>query len=258
MAKLNTNDVHKGNALPDSLFSIVNSKFISRPVVPLLAAAGIKNPNAVSVTSFVVLLLACALLLFLDMGNVINRIVVALVVEFSFMLDCADGQLARMLKKSSPFGAWLDKYLDRIGELVFYTALGLYAWIKYDRIVFFLMGLSTGYLFSFFTYIYALRFMILAESPQKKKQPKPEQETAKGKKKITLGKKLFKGKAIRKYAFYGLFFFNLGMGERYLYPIVFLILDRLDLMIPIVFFLFLLRVVSMFGVHYTSLKASTD
>ena len=258
MEKLNREDVHKTNSPPESLFSIVNSKFISKPIVPLLAAVGIKSPNAVSVSSFIILLLACALLLLLDMDNVVNRIVVAFVVEFSFMLDCADGQLARMLKKSSPFGAWLDKYLDRIGELVFYTVLGLYAWMKYDRIVFFLMGLSTGYLFTVFTYLYALRFMILSESPRKKRQPKPEQEPVKGKRKFSFGKAYFKGKAIRTYAFYGLFFFNIGMGERYLYPIVFLVIDRIDLMIPIVCFLFLMRVVSMFGIHYKSLKSRAD
>jgi phosphatidylglycerophosphate synthase len=244
--------------LPDSLFSIVNSKFISKPVVPLLAAAGIKNPNAVSVSSFLVLLLACVLLLLLDMGNAVNRIVVAFVVELSFMLDCADGQLARMLKKSSPFGAWLDKYLDRIGELAFYTVLGLYTWMKYDRIVFFVMGLSTGYLFTFYTYISSLSCIFFSESSDKKRRPKPEKESRTGKRKLALGRKYFKGKAIRKYAAYGLFFFNIGMGERYLYPIVFIILDRLDLMIPIVFFLFFLRVVSMFGAHYTSLKTRAD
>jgi len=90
MAKLSKTDVHKGNVMPPSFFSLENSRFISKPLVPLLAAVGVRNPNMGTLSSFVVL-----------------------AVEASFALDCADWQLARMLKKSSVFGAWLGKYLDR-------------------------------------------------------------------------------------------------------------------------------------------------
>ena len=56
-------------------------------------------------------------------------------------------------------------------------------------------------------------------------------------------------------AFFAFFFVNIGIGERYLYPIFFLLIDRVDIMLVIVTSLFSLSVLNMFAANLTSLKS---
>jgi phosphatidylglycerophosphate synthase len=256
MAKLSKTDVHKGNVMPGSFFDLVTSRFVSKPLVPLLAALGVRNPNMVTLSSFVVLLLACVLLILLDMERVAHRVLVVLTIEASFTLDCADGQLARMLKKASVFGAWLDKYLDRIGEMILYTALGYYAWLKHGRFLFFILGLAVGYLFTLYTTLYSMKESIIYRSGRKEEPPKTDKREGKNaNRKRVLGGKYFEGKPITKVAFFAFFFVNIDIGERYLYPIFFLLIDRVDIMLIIVTSLFSLRVLNMFAASFSSLKS---
>jgi phosphatidylglycerophosphate synthase len=256
MAKLSKTDLHKGSAMPCSLFSIANSRFISKPLVPLLAAVGVRNPNMVTLSSFIVLVLACVLLVLLDMERIAHRIFVVLAVEASFVLDCADGQLARMLKKSSVFGAWLDKYLDRIGEMILYTVLGYYAWLKHGRFLFFILGLAVGYMFTMYTTLYSMKESIIYRSGKKEEPTKTDKGEGKNEnRKRVLGRKYFKGNPITKVAFFAFFFMSIGMGERYLYPIFFLLIDRVDIMLVIVTSLFSLSVLNMFAATLSSLKS---
>ncbi|MDP9399290.1 MAG: CDP-alcohol phosphatidyltransferase family protein, partial [Actinomycetota bacterium] len=47
----------------------------------------------------------------------------ALLLQGSFALDCADGQLARLTATFSPLGAWLDATFDRVKEYLVYAGL---------------------------------------------------------------------------------------------------------------------------------------
>src|SRR5258708_13300113 len=52
----------------------------------------------------------------------------ALVFEFSFVLDCADGQLARLRKMASPLGHLLDFLMDELKAMLVYACVAVRLW----------------------------------------------------------------------------------------------------------------------------------
>jgi len=244
MNELANNIITKGSST-DSYFHLFTAKFISKPIVPFLIKLGIHNPNIVSFISFITILWTSALLFMSDQEKIMNRIIVVLLIEISFILDCADGQMARFLNKKSLFGAWLDRFLDRIGEMVLYTAIGYFSWLYFGSLVYLVLGVITGFLFSYYSLIHSHKDYVFYGELMKN----PHQTgtfTINTSNKITtrftiFGKKYFKKNAFIKKMRVPFFFLNIGIGERYFYPIVFILLRRTDIMLIIVFTLFFLR-----------------
>ena len=52
----------------------------------------------------------------------------ALIFEFSFVLDCADGQLARLRKRASPLGHLLDFLMDELKAMFVYGCVTVRMW----------------------------------------------------------------------------------------------------------------------------------
>ena len=244
MSKIGEIHVHKGGR-PDAFFSFINSRYISRPLVPVLIRFGFKNPNLVSSLSFVILVGTTVLLLLLDRTLLTNRIFITLLIEFSFILDCADGQITRSINKKSLFGGWLDKYFDRIGEMFLYTTIGYITWQDFGSFYYFILGVLTGFLFSHYSLIYAEKDSIFFEEFKKggygvKTVLKKEHEKSKDKDEF-FGKKYLRGSVLRRFVRISFFYINIGMGERYLYPIVFILLNRTNLMLLIMIPIFFIR-----------------
>jgi len=83
------------------------------------------TPNQLTITSLILgLISAC----FFARGVWASLIVGSLIYQASYILDCADGQLARYRKQYSPIGGWLDQIADRIKEfaVIYALALGYY------------------------------------------------------------------------------------------------------------------------------------
>lgn len=80
------------------------------------------TPNQVTTASLVTALIAagCA-----ATGTRTGFVAAALLLLGSFVLDCADGQLARYALRYSTLGAWLDATFDRAKEYAFYAGLAL-------------------------------------------------------------------------------------------------------------------------------------
>ncbi|MDT0268362.1 DUF5941 domain-containing protein [Streptomyces sp. DSM 44915] len=80
------------------------------------------TPNQVTTASLVTALVAagCA-----ATGERLGFVAAGLLLMASFVLDCADGQLARYALKYSTLGAWLDATFDRAKEYAFYAGLAL-------------------------------------------------------------------------------------------------------------------------------------
>ena len=231
-----------------SFYLFITQRYISRPLVPFLIKLGIKNPNVVSIFSFVLILISSALLLLLDQHSVSNRIIAALLIEFSLIFDCADGQMARQLNKETLFGGWLDTYVDRIGEMVLYTVIGYITWMFYGSFIYFILGVFTGYLFTCYSIMSSQKdSLFLEEIMNNKYQGELLSKIKPGemKKQQALFKKRFLlnntfGKIVT-----GIFFFlNIGTGERYFYPVVFIILNKTNIMLIIVSVLFTIRAVT--------------
>lgn len=51
--------------------------------------------------------------------------------HFSYMLDCADGQLARATGTTSPYGAFLDRAMDLVGIQLQYSAFFIFLYRYY-------------------------------------------------------------------------------------------------------------------------------
>lgn len=80
------------------------------------------TPNQVTTASLITALIAagCA-----ATGTRAGFVAAALLLLGSFVLDCADGQLARYALRYSTLGAWLDATFDRAKEYAFYAGLAL-------------------------------------------------------------------------------------------------------------------------------------
>ncbi|MEU9112496.1 DUF5941 domain-containing protein [Streptomyces sp. NPDC048483] len=80
------------------------------------------TPNQVTTASLLTALIAagCA-----ATGSRGGFIAAGLLLLFSFVLDCTDGQLARYSLQYSTMGAWLDATFDRAKEYAYYAGLAL-------------------------------------------------------------------------------------------------------------------------------------
>ncbi len=87
----------------------INRKF-SRPIARFLAKFPIITPNHVSILSFLVALIS-GLAFFLR-----HPIMGGILAQLSSILDGADGDLAALTNRISPFGGFLDTVLDRYAD----------------------------------------------------------------------------------------------------------------------------------------------
>ena len=122
------------------------TEWVARPpaavVVFLLRNTPI-TPNQVTFGSAVLAAIACAIFVALPGWGWL--VVAAAVFELSFVLDCADGQLARHRKIASPLGHLLDFLMDELKAMLLFGAVSVRIWRTTgdDRIL--LVGLAGGF-----------------------------------------------------------------------------------------------------------------
>lgn len=95
------------------------TKVIS-PVAHLLIRLGV-SPDAVTVVG--TLGVVAGALVFFPQGELLTGVLVITAFVFS---DLLDGTMARLTGRSSPFGAFLDSTLDRVGDGAIFAGLALY------------------------------------------------------------------------------------------------------------------------------------
>lgn len=121
-----TKSLKKNN--PGYIFNFINvEKYLNRPLASLLVKAVFKTkvtPNQLTFLSFFVGLLAVYLI---SLGTYTKGIIGGILIYLSFVIDGADGMLARSRNSGTPFGKYLDLFLDRI--LDFFILLGVTAGI---------------------------------------------------------------------------------------------------------------------------------
>jgi phosphatidylglycerophosphate synthase len=108
---------------------ILWNRFVARPLAAVLlvplAKTGI-TPNQITFLSLVTFVAAMAGLA-IERGHLWLIAAVA-VLEFSYVLDCVDGQLARLRHRSSPVGAHLDFLMDELKAFLLVAACGIRLW----------------------------------------------------------------------------------------------------------------------------------
>jgi phosphatidylglycerophosphate synthase len=112
----------------DSYFNLYLARPLAAVVVALLARTRV-TPNQVSFLSIAVFALAMVGLVLLP-GWAGLLLGVGLV-EVSYVFDCADGQLARLTKRSSPVGALLDFLMDELKAYLLVAGIAL-RWHLHD------------------------------------------------------------------------------------------------------------------------------
>ncbi|WP_031481068.1 DUF5941 domain-containing protein [Streptomyces bicolor] len=105
----------------DGFFTTFFISPYSRYIARWCAHRGL-TPNQVTTASLLTALIAagCA-----ATGTRGGFIAAGLLLIFSFVLDCTDGQLARYSLQYSTLGAWLDATFDRAKEYAYYAGLAL-------------------------------------------------------------------------------------------------------------------------------------
>ncbi len=108
---------------------ILWNKLVARPlaaalIVPLARTR--VTPNQVTLATLPVFLLGAAVLIACPTWGALVAGVALL--ELSYVLDCADGQLARLKGTSSPVGAHLDFLMDELKAFVLVGAVAIRLW----------------------------------------------------------------------------------------------------------------------------------
>ena len=123
-------DIYRRTRKPNDIFW---NRFVARPlaavVVVPLARTGI-TPNQVTFATLPVFLAGAAVLALLPSWGAL--IAGAGIIELSYVLDCADGQLARLKGTSSPVGAHLDFLMDELKAFTLVAAIAIRLWMP-DR-----------------------------------------------------------------------------------------------------------------------------
>ncbi len=108
---------------------ILWNRFVARPAAAVLLVPLAKTritPNQITFLSLVVFVGAMVMLA-LQRGYA-WLIGAALVLELSYVLDCVDGQLARLRHRSSPVGAHLDFLMDELKAFLLVAVCGVRLW----------------------------------------------------------------------------------------------------------------------------------
>ncbi len=119
-------DAYRRTRKPKDIFW---NKFVARPlaavvIVPLARTR--VTPNQITLATLPVFLAGAAVMAFLPSWPMLCLGVAIL--ELSYVLDCADGQLARLKGTSSPVGAHLDFLMDELKAFTLVAAVAVRLW----------------------------------------------------------------------------------------------------------------------------------
>ena len=133
-------DAYRRTQKPKDIFW---NKYVARPAAAVLLVPlerSVVTPNQVTFASLAVF--AGAIPLLIAMPGHLGLLLAALVIELSYVLDCVDGQLARMRGASTPVGAYLDFLMDELKAFLLVAAMGVRLWQVHQDTGWLLEGLA--------------------------------------------------------------------------------------------------------------------
>lgn len=107
------------------------------------------GPNTITFMSFLLVLIAATMLIFVQYFNTVHKILYFCFIQLGFILDGTDGIIARINKKQSNFGALFDSTTDRLGEALMFFSIGFHYFRK------------TGLVITLYLMIFALIFYLI-------------------------------------------------------------------------------------------------
>jgi phosphatidylglycerophosphate synthase len=97
---------------------------VSRWFTKVFLAVG-ASPNAITIMATVVGLIAAV---GFGIGTYQSAIVAALLFQFAAVIDCCDGEVARLTFTESAFGAWLDIAMDNVVHMAIFAGIAVGAY----------------------------------------------------------------------------------------------------------------------------------
>lgn len=111
-------------SLGSSSDGVVDTYF-NRPLGRFLSKALIHTPVTPNQVTVVSALVGLASAWFFAQGNYTAGIVGAILLQLSALIDCVDGDIARVVFKESPIGKWLDLGLDQVVHVAVFGTLAV-------------------------------------------------------------------------------------------------------------------------------------
>jgi phosphatidylglycerophosphate synthase len=105
------------------------TEHVARPpaaIVVYFASKTRITPNQLTFLSVVVAAVACAI--WVCLPGTIWLVIAVAIFELSFVLDCADGQLARLRQVASPIGHLLDFLMDELKAMLVIASIAVRLW----------------------------------------------------------------------------------------------------------------------------------
>ena len=90
------------------------------------------TPNIITLFSFITAIIAA---LFIISGGAVNFVIAAVLIHFSHVLDCMDGQMARFRNTPSLSGSFFDKMTDQIQRSIWFGSVGYAAYIQTQSVL---------------------------------------------------------------------------------------------------------------------------
>jgi len=126
--------------------------YVARPCAAVMVAMLRRTPltpNQVTILGVgVFAFCVAALILWRDWTGFF---VAALILEFAYFIDCADGQLARLTGKTSEIGAYFDFLIDEFKALLLVGAVAIRVWLETSEPLWLVVGIGGAALVSIAT-----------------------------------------------------------------------------------------------------------
>ena len=164
-------DVEKMRRPADSLLTSIFARTISVRLTPLIAKTPI-TPLRITLMGLVLGLLAAWSA---SRPGWTNQVIAAFLLELSHVLDCVDGELARLTDRGNPFAAALDPITDRIKDMMIIFA----AYLQSSKALIFNWSEHTIFVMAFFTIGFWTFYMYIVDAylnPSRKKRDYTKQK----------------------------------------------------------------------------------
>ena len=151
-------------------------------------------------------------------GDHKSLIISGILIQFVFIFDCLDGQLARYRNAGSNFGAWYDRVTDRVKDFLIYFSLALGYFNVYGKWTIWPLAMTS--LFFIYLFDYYVNQDIKLEPRAKSSEPRAQRKASSILNLVfSLGEKIYKSIPILQF----------HIGEQYLLISVFLLFNQTNI-----------------------------
>lgn len=111
------------------------------------------TPNLLTTLSFLLIVLAMLILLWQPNSFAI-KLLSLVFLQLGFVIDCADGPLARIKKQGSLFGVFFDPFIDRLNNFIVFLVFGILwfnqhsTYVNAQAIIIYIMAASAYIVFT--------------------------------------------------------------------------------------------------------------